>query len=83
MSVVYHMGELHRGFKSGELRAELIYDMDETHFVIDFDNGRRFGFRGDESVKYADVVSVGEGMTLIVHIAGGASSLIGTPMLNF
>ena len=41
MSVSYHMGELHRGFKSGVLREELIYNMDETHFVITFDNGRR------------------------------------------
>ena len=83
MSVAYHMGELHRGFKSWELREELIYNMDETHFVISFNNGRTLGLRGDDNVKYADVVSGGEGMTMMVHITGGASSRIRTPMLIF
>ena len=83
MSVAYYMGELHRGFKSGKLREELVCTMDETHFVINFDNGRTLGFRGDENVKYADVVLGGEGMTMIVHITGGASSRTGTPMLIF
>lgn len=83
MSVAYHMGEMHRGFISGERREDLIHNMDETHFVINFDNGRTLGFRGDEEVKYADVVSGGEGMTMIVHITGGATSCIGTPMLIF
>ena len=55
--------------------------MDETHFVISFDNRRTLGFRGDETVKYADVISGVEGMIMIVHITGGASSRIGTPML--
>ena len=77
------MGEPHRGFKSGKLREELICNMDETHFVINFDNGCTLGFRGDENFKYSDVVSGGEGMTMIVHITGGTSSRIGTPMLIF
>ena len=83
MSVDYHMMKLHSGFKSEELREELICNMDETHFVINFDNRRTLGLRGDENVTYADVVSVGEGMTMIVHITGGGSSRIGTPMLIF
>ena len=55
--------------------------MDETHFVINLDNGRTLGFREDENVKYADVFSGGEGMAMIVHNTGGASSHIETPML--
>ena len=83
MSVDYHMVELHRGFKSGELHEELICNIDETYFVISFENGRTLGFRGDDNFKYADVVSGGEVMTMIVHITGGANSRIGTPILIF
>ena len=83
MSVDYHMMKLHSGFKSEELREELICNMDETHFVINFENGRTLGFRGDQDVKYAENVSGGEGMTMIFHITVGASSRIVTPMLIF
>ena len=83
MSVAYHMGELHRVFKSGKLREELIYDMDKTTFVTNFDNGRTLGFRGDENVKYAAAASGGEGMVMILHITGGARSCFGNPMLIF
>ena len=41
MIVAYHMNELYHGFNSVELCKELINNMDETHFVITFDNGRR------------------------------------------
>ena len=58
MSVAYDMGDLHRGFKSGELCEELICKMDETPFVINFDNGSTLGNRGDENFKYANVASV-------------------------
>ena len=57
--------------------------MNETHFVIRFDNGRTLGLRGDENVKYADVVPGGEGMTMIVHVTCGTSPRIGTPILIF
>ena len=48
-------------------------NVDETHFVINMDNGRSLGFRGDSTVKYADVVAGGESMTLVVRISGGAA----------
>ncbi|KAI9922222.1 hypothetical protein PsorP6_000227 [Peronosclerospora sorghi] len=56
--------------------------MDETHFVINFGNGRTLVFRGDSDVKYADVVS-GGGMTMMVNLTGGPNSQIATPMLIF
>ena len=45
--------------------------LDETHFVVNLDNGMTLGFRGDTTIKYADVVSEGESMTLVVRISGG------------
>ncbi len=57
--------------------------MDETHFVINVDNERTLGVRGDNNVKYADVVSGGEGMTMMVCLTGGATSYMQAPMLIF
>lgn len=44
---------------------------DKTHFVITCDNGRTLGFCGTDEVKYADIVSGGEGLTMIVSQSGG------------
>ena len=82
-TIAFHMGELHRGFASGELDENLIENMDETHFVVNVDNGRTLGVRGDNDVKYADVVSGGEGMTMMVRLTGGATSYIKAPMMIF
>ena len=82
-AVAFHMGELHRGFEFGELDEEVLCNLDETHFIFNCDNGRTLGFRGDSDVKYADVVSGGVGMTMMVFISGGVSSCIGAPMMIF
>ncbi len=47
------------------------------------DNGRTLGFAGDDNVKYADVVSGGEGITMIVRLTGGKRAQIETPFLTF
>ena len=73
MQTAYHMGVLHRGFLSGIFQEHLMENLDETHFVVNLDNGKTLGFRGDTTVKYADVVSGIESMTLVVRISGGAS----------
>ena len=46
-------------------------NIDETHFVINMDNGRTLGFQGDTLVKYAEVVSNGDSMVMVVWILGG------------
>lgn len=58
-------------------------NVDETHFVINMDNGRSLGFRGDSTVKYANVVAGGESITLVVRISGGRQSMIEAPMIIF
>ena len=70
-------------FNSGQLDDSLIENIDETHFIINMDNGRTLGFRGDENVKHADVVSGGESMTMMVRITGGPDSHIKAPMIIF
>ncbi|KAL2643484.1 hypothetical protein R1flu_011071 [Riccia fluitans] len=81
--VAYHMGELQRGFSSGVLDENLIENMDNMHFMINMDNGKTLGFRGNEEVKYADVISGGVGMTMVVKITGGPNAKIGVPFMIF
>lgn len=81
--VAFHMGVLARGFQSGALDENLMENIDETHFVINMDNGRTLGFRGDIEVKYADMVARGMGMTMVVKVIGGPRGKIGTPFLIF
>lgn len=69
-SIAYHLGQLKRGVESGELEEDYIENADETHFVFNMDNGRIIGFRRDENVKNADVVSGDEGITMMVRITG-------------
>lgn len=68
---MYHLGCLKRGFESRELEEGMVENADETHFVFNMDNGRTLGLKGDEHVKYADVVSGDEGITMMVNIMGG------------
>jgi hypothetical protein len=81
--VAFHMGVLQRGFESGEFDNVEMCNMDETHFVIDMDNGKTLGLRGDVDVRYADVVGGTVGMTMVVMLTGGLSSNLGTPMMIF
>jgi hypothetical protein len=74
---------LQKGFQIGIFDENLIKNIDETHFVINMDNGRTLGFRGDITVKYADVISSGDSMTMVVRISGGRRSLIEAPMFIF
>ncbi|RAW27157.1 hypothetical protein PC110_g16450 [Phytophthora cactorum] len=57
--VVQHLGKLKRDFESGSLDETTVENVDETHFVIDFDNGKILGFVTEKQVKYADVVTGG------------------------
>lgn len=82
-SVAYHLGVLQRGFNDGTFLEETIENADETHFVVNFDNGKTLGFIGDNHVKYADVVSGGEPMTMMVRISGGVHATIHPPMIIF
>lgn len=51
-------------------RQELCENMDKTHFIINMDNVRTLGFRGDKKVKYADMVSDGVGITMVLKVIG-------------
>lgn len=82
-SISYHMGVLARGFRSGLLDENLQENIDETHFIVNMDNKRTLGFRGDQHVKYADMVLGGVGITMVVKVTGGVHGKIGIPLLIF
>ena len=83
MHTAHHLGVLQRGFQSGEFDENLIDNLDETHFVINVDNGRTLGFRGNSIVRYAEVVSGGDSMIMVVRISRGRRAMIEAPMLIF
>ena len=83
MQAVHHLGVLQRGFQIGIFDENLIENIDKTHVVINMDNGRTLGFRGDTTMKYVDVVSSDDSMTMVVRIFGGCQSLIEASMLIF
>ena len=69
--VAFHLGVVSRAFSSEELDEDMVENVDETHFVVNMDNGRNLSFVGCGEVKYADVSSGGEGITMMVQITGG------------
>lgn len=81
--VAYHLGCVKREFDSGELDKNLVENMDETHFLINMDNGRTLAMKGTDNMKYADVVSGSEGMTMVVRITGGMNAKVYASMMIF
>ncbi len=81
--VSFHLGELKKGFEAGLLDENCVTNADETHFAFNVDNGRTVGFRGQEEVRYADVVFGNEGITIMVRITGGEDAHIEVSMLVF
>ena len=57
--VAFFLGKVAREFQNGALDDTNVEKADETHFLFTVDNGRALGFRGDETIKYADVTSGG------------------------
>ena len=41
-------------------------NINKTHFIVNMDNSRTLGFWDDTSVKYTEVVSSGDSMTMVV-----------------
>ena len=83
MHIAHHLGVLQRGFQYGEFDENLTDNLDETYFVINVDNGQTLGFRGDSTVRYIEVVSGGDFMTMVIQTSRGRRAMIEAPMLIF
>jgi hypothetical protein len=58
-TVAKNLGVLKRDFESGVLDENVVENGDETHFLINMDNGRTMTGIGDRDIRYVDVVSGG------------------------
>lgn len=74
--VAYYLGVVKREFDAGMLDEDMFENVDETHFVVNMDNGRTLAFVGCNEVKYADVSSGGDVMTMMVRITGDRNAII-------
>jgi hypothetical protein len=83
MLTAFHLAVVQRAFLSREYNENYIENVDETHFVINMDNGKALRFCGNQAVKCATMVFVGETMTMVVCITGGVRATIMTPMIIF
>lgn len=79
-SMAFYLGELKRWFEAKVYDENRIENAEEAHFVFNMENGKTFGFKGDPYVKYADVASGGDPITLMVRFSGGANARIKAPM---
>lgn len=52
--IAHHLGLVGREFQCGSINEDMVVNWDEPHFVINMDNGKMLGFRGDNDVKYAN-----------------------------
>ena len=83
MHTAFHLGVLHRGFSNGTFDENLMKNINETHFVVNMNNMKTLGFRGDIIVSYAEVVSGRDSMTMVIRNSRGRRSMIAIPMLIF
>ena len=58
-------------------------NVNETHFVININNGHTLGFKQDTIVKYAKAISNEDSITMVIRIFQGQRSIIKTPMMIF
>ena len=77
---IYHVKQL---FDSVDLYENLSEKIDETHFLVNMDNGITMTTKGINNVKCPDVVSYGKGMALVVIITGGTNEKIFLDMMRF
>lgn len=83
ISVAAHLGCVSALFDSNRMDENYVENCDETHFMINLDNGHTLGFSGEKEVKYADVVSGGEGFTMVVRLTGGRDARVAPPFMVF
>lgn len=83
ITVVYHMGQLKRGFDSGKVKKGLLEKADENNCVLIIYCRTTHGFIGYEHVKYMNVISGGDPKTIVIKLCGGRRESIQPPMVIF
>lgn len=62
---------------------ETVENADESHFIVNVNSSHTLRFKGEKEVRYADVVSGGDGMTMMVHISDGRNGQLENQFMKF
>lgn len=81
--VAYHLGTLKWDLEFSAVDEDYLFNADETHFVVDPNDGRTLAMKGDKDVSFADVVSGDVGMTMMVFLGGVPKAYFGVPFIIF
>lgn len=82
-SMAYHLRQLKRAFLNGDIDGNCVENADKTHFVFSINNCKALGFVGDSQVRYADLVSGGWSITVMVRKTERQRAAAQAPMLVF
>lgn len=55
----------------------------EAHFIVYFNDSRTFFMKGDDDVKFADVLNRDQGMTMMFMLDGGSRTRMEIPIIAF
>jgi len=80
--VAYYLGCIKRAYDNG-LDESTVENSDETHMIIDMDNGRVLDFNGKKRVTYAEVSGGRDNFTVCMRISGGVNGKIEKPFVIF
>lgn len=78
--VEFQLGNMSRLFENGDVKECDVGSSDETNFIINVENSETLQFRGEDEVKFEDVVSGGEIISVIVSFTCGCDAHI-SPVL--
>lgn len=79
----FHHCLLKHGYNIGMLCENSKGNADRTHIVVYFDTGKTLGFIGNQHANYAEVISGGEAITMMVRIMCGVNANIHPLMIVF
>lgn len=65
------------------MKEEYMRNVDETHIVLDFNDGHKIATEIDKKMKFADVLHRNMSITMMVLLGGSPNVLVNVPMLLF
>jgi hypothetical protein len=82
MIVAFLIGTLEKRLCNKNFHEDYMDNVDEINFIINRDNGKNWGFEVKARL-YANVVSNGEKITMIVRMTCSRPTIITAPMMIF
>lgn len=83
MEVSFNFRNLNRALNDGTPREKFVYKADETHFLMDKNDGRKCAMKLANDIKFADVMSDDHGITMMDMLGGCLNYRICVPFMIF